>query len=44
MGVLGVGVLERLGERGGSEGLRDCVCVDAGDGEGQSERCNALLN
>ena len=43
---------ERLGERGRSEGLRDCVyvcmgvyvCVDAGEGEGQREICNALLN
>ena len=47
-----MGVLERLGERGGSEGLRECMyvsvrvcsCMDAAEGEGYSEICNALLN
>ena len=37
---------EGLGERGGCEGLRDCVYVgvEAGEGEGESEICNALLS
>ena len=25
-------------------GVRVCACVDAGEGEGWSEICNALLN
>ena len=47
--VVVLGGAKRLGERGGSEGLRDCVyvsvrvcsCVDAVEGEGLSEICNA---
>ena len=37
---------ERLRERGGHKGLRDCVYVgvDAEEGEGESEIGNALLS
>ena len=28
----------------GCVGVRVCTCVDAGEEEGQSEICNALLN
>ena len=45
-GVCGVGVCVGWGGvwGGGVCGVGVCMCVDAGEGEGWSDICNALLN